>query len=387
MVHCGIIVKAGTRDEQMANNGVAHFIEHAVFKGTSKRKPFQLFNLIESVGGEINAYTTRENTVFYTSSLKKYFGRNLDLLSDLVFNATFLEKELEKEKKVVLEEIEMYLDSPEDSLYDEYFFELFKDHALGYNILGTPDSLNGLNKKGIEQFIDQYYTTDNLVLSICGNVSLNRAKDLAEKFFSPYNLSTNSIKRESPSSLQKFNIRTEKDFYQSHSILGAPAYSRKHDNRFAMMVLNNVLGGNSMNSRLNLNIREKHGYVYHISSSYTAFDDVGVFFVTYGCDETNLDRTMKLVNKEFNLLKTKKLGANQLNAAKRQLQGQLAMAAENPSFTMLTTAKSLLNYDRIFTLDEVFASIDAVTAENLLDVANEVLDADKLSSLTYLSKK
>ncbi|MCB0736359.1 MAG: insulinase family protein [Bacteroidetes bacterium] len=387
LVHCAVGINAGTRDESKANNGAAHFIEHAVFKGTEKRKPYQLFNLIESVGGEINAYTTRENTFFYSSSLKRYLNRNLELLSDLVFNPVFDPKELDKERKVILEEIEMYQDSPEDSIYDDFFLNLYKEQPLGLNILGTPESLANIGRKELADFRTKFYTQPNLVLSICGNVTLNKAKLLAERHFAELQLSNGATKRKPATISAPFAISEEKDFFQSHSIIGSPAYSRFDENRFPLMVLNNILGGQSMSSRLNLNVREKHGYVYHISSAYTAFEDTGVFMIQYGCDEANQTKTQNIIKRELKKLKTKKLGSVQLNIAKRQLQGQLAMLVENPSYKMQSSARAILNYGQIMPIEAILNKIESVSADQILNVANQVFNDGQMSQFIYLSNK
>lgn len=384
LVHCGLFIKTGSRDETPKTSGSAHFIEHALFKGTEKRRPSQLFNRIESVGGELNAYTTREITSYYSSSLKRYVDRSFDLLSDMCFHSTLDPKELDKERKVIYEEIEMYEDSPDDSIYDEFFELLFKDQPLGYNILGSKDSLAGIGRAELKDFIKHQYQPKNMVFAVAGNVSRGRVEQLAHRYL---DFGVNEVPvldrvqvKESP----KFEIEVEKDFQQTHCIVGGRAYHRHDPKRFALLIMNNILGGNNMGSRLNLSVREKHGFCYHISSSYQAFDDTGVFFVSFGCDQKNLRKTLSIIDKEFKLLKEKPLGPVQLNKAKRQLQGNMAMMGESPSLQMQSIAKSLLNYGEVVDIKEVFDAIDAVTSEDILEVANEILHESNMNRLAYL---
>jgi len=384
LVHCGLFIKTGSRDETTVTSGSAHFIEHALFKGTEKRRPSQLFNRIESVGGELNAYTTREITSYYSSSLKRYVDRSFDLLSDMCFHSVLDPKELDKERKVIYEEIEMYEDSPDDSIYDEFFELLFKEQPLGYNILGSKKSLAGIGQKELKTFIKHQYQPKNMVFAVAGNVSLNRVEQLATKYLDFGRNGVPVLDRTKVVESPRFEIEVEKDFQQTHCIIGGRAYDRYNPKRFALLIMNNILGGNNMGSRLNLSVREKHGFCYHISSSYQAFDDTGVFFVSFGCDQKNLKKTLSIIEKEFKLLKEKTLGPVQLNKAKRQLQGNMAMMSESPGLQMQSIAKSLLNYEHVVELKEVFDAIDAVTAEDIQQVANEVLDINNINRLAYL---
>lgn len=385
LVHSGLFINTGSRDETSTNNGAAHFIEHALFKGTKKRKASQLFNRIESVGGELNAYTTREMTAYYASSLKRHVDRSFDLLSDMCFNSLLDTHELDKERKVIFEEIEMYEDSPEDSIYDDFFMELFPGHSLGYNILGTKETLKGLGSSELRDFLKHQYQPENMVFSVVGNVSTSRVERLAVEYLDqPFDTLDRAI-RNQPNGYTPFQKELDKDFQQTHCILGGHAYSRHDPKRYALMLLNNILGGQNMGSRLNLSVREKHGFCYHISSTYQAFQDTGVFFIAFGCDDKNLRKTLAIIKRELALLRNKKLGPLQLSRAKRQLQGNIAMASENPGVQMQSIAKGLLNYQRVVDLKELFARIDAVTAEDLMDVGNEILNEDRLSRLVYTS--
>ncbi|MBI1184442.1 insulinase family protein, partial [bacterium] len=346
LVHCGLFIKTGSRDETELLNGSAHFIEHALFKGTKKRRASQLFNRIESVGGELNAYTTREVTAYYASSLKRYVDRSFDLLSDMCFNSLLEPKELDKERKVIFEEIEMYEDSPEDSIYDEFFMRLYENHPLGYNILGSKTSLQGIDQAVLKSFLKNQYQPENMVFAVAGNVSAKRVDQLAQQYLNHGQNEGSYLARTNAVEGSVFNLQLEKDFQQTHCIVGGTAYHRYHPKRFTLMLLNNVLGGNNMGSRLNLSVREKYGFCYHIGSSYQTFDDSGVFMINFGCDQKNLKKTLEVINRELHLLKTVKMGPVQLSRAKRQLMGNLAIMSESPGLQMQNLAKGIINFNR-----------------------------------------
>ncbi|MGB0430799.1 MAG: M16 family metallopeptidase [Bacteroidia bacterium] len=384
LVHCGLFIKTGSRDEDINTSGSAHFIEHALFKGTKKRRASQLFNRIESVGGELNAYTTREITSYYASSLKRYVDRSFDLLSDMCFNSLLDPKELDKERKVIFEEIEMYEDSPDESIYDDFFMHLFKNQPLGYNILGTKQSLAKIGQTELRSFISHQYQPKNMVFSVAGNVSAKRVESLAHKYLNITVSEQNVLERKQAQFSQKFNIEVEKDFQQSHCIYGGKAYSRYNDRRYALMLLNNILGGSNMGSRLNLSVREKHGFCYHISSTFQTFDDSGIFFVQFASDKKNVNKTIDIINKEFKIMREKPLGPLQLTKAKRQLQGNLAIMFENPGLQMQNMAKGILNFNNIIDLKEVFEAIDTITTADIQQVAIDILNPNNLSKLVFV---
>jgi predicted Zn-dependent peptidase len=278
----------------------------------------------------------------------------------------------------------MYEDSPEESIYDEFFMRLYKDHPLGYNILGTKESLAGIGQKELKQFIASQYQPENMVFSVAGNVSQHRVEQLAHKFLDISIAKAQKLERKPVGKSDRFSIELEKDFQQTHCIYGTEAYSRYNDKRFAFMLLNNILGGSNMGSRLNLSVREKYGFCYHISSTFQTFDDTGVFFVQFGCDKKNLKKTIDIINREFKLLCDKPLGPLQLTKAKRQLQGNLAIMFENPGLQMQNMAKSLINFNQIIDLKEVFEKIDTITVNDVQEVANEILKPERLSKLVYL---
>lgn len=384
LVHCGLFIKTGSRDENESTNGSAHFIEHALFKGTTRRRPAQLFDLIESVGGELNAYTTRENTAFYASGLKRYVERGIDLLADMCFHPALPSHELDKERQVIFEEIEMYEDSPEDSIYDEFLSRLFPSHPLGYNILGTKQSLAQIGSKELADFMKKQYTPAHMVLGVVGNMPHGRVELLANKYLAEVAAAPLPPQRNQPGPAHYFNLSFDKDFQQTHCILGGRAYHRFHPKRFALMLLSNILGGNNMGSRLNLSVREKHGYCYNINASYEAFEDSGVFMVSFACDEKNLQPTLNIVHKELDKLKNKPLGPLLLAKAKRQLQGSLAIANESPGIQMQNLAKGILHFNKTVMLRELFDLIEQITSDDLLLVADEIFAPNNMNQLVYI---
>ncbi|MDQ3072367.1 MAG: insulinase family protein [Bacteroidota bacterium] len=387
VVHCGLVINAGSRDEDPLNNGVAHFIEHTVFKGTKKRQSHHILKRIENVGGELNAFTTREKTCYYTSSLAPHASRSVELLSDIVFDSTFPEKEIAKEKRVILEEIDMYEDSPEESIYDDFYTRIFSGHPLGYNILGTRETVNGLSREVINDFIAAKYVPENIALSIVGGISVKSAERLARQFLSNIFRPSGSGTRKSPVTAPRFEDNETKDFVQTHCMMGSRAYGRHEPQRFALSLLNNILGGSGMSSRLNMAVREKHALTYGIGSHYSTYDDAGVFSIYFSCDKKNLQRCIDISKKELKKLCGASLTDRQVNTAKQQLLGQMAMSVENNSVHMQYQARSILDHGYVKTFKDYAEGIEHISKEDLVAVANEVLDPDKLSVLVYKSEK
>ncbi len=388
IVHCGFMINAGSRDENDDNNGVAHFIEHTVFKGTSKRKSHHILRRIENVGGELNAYTTREKTCYYASSLKQYAARSVDLLADITFNSIFPEKEILKEKKVILEEIDMYEDSPDESIYDEFYTYIFGHHPLGYNILGSKETVNLLNRVKIFDFIKTHYTADKLLLSIVGDLSRAQAESLGKRFVEKMNIpSIDESIREVPAMQPRFAVRKEKDFAQSHVIIGCRSYSGLEPKRFGMALINNILGAGGMSARLNMEVREKHALVYNISSHYSTYQDAGVFTIYFGADEKNVKRCTDLVYKELKKLRDIEFTDKQLKQAKIQLIGQMAQIVENNGMHAQHQARSLLDYGKVIGFKEYLVEIEKITASELLEISNEVFETGRISSLVYEQEK
>ena len=383
VAHCGFVIKTGSRDENLAENGITHFIEHAIFKGTKKRKAYHILNRIDNVGGEINAFTTKEQTSIYASFTKEHFERALELLSDILFNSTYPEAELKKEKDVIIDEINSYLDSPYEQIYDDFEQLIFKDHSLGMNILGTVDSVKKIDKKKILKFIKQNYCTNKIVFSVVGDISFKKIEKLCKKYLNDIPEKTNESKRLLFENYHPIQKEIKKDVYQTHSVIGNIAYSTHHKYKTGFILLNNILGGPAMNSRLNIGIREKYGFAYNIESSYTAFSDIGLFYIYLGTDQKYIDKSIKLVHKELKLLRDKKLSSSQLQKAKQQIIGQITLSEENNCNVMLGMGKSMLLYNKVDALKKIYKKINAITEEELQEIANEVFDKKQLSSLIF----
>lgn len=383
IIHLGLMINAGARDETKEKEGLAHFIEHALFKGTINRKSYHILNRLEAVGAELNAYTTKEETCVYASCLEADVPRSFDLIRDIVFNSTFPDKEIEKEKSVIIEEIQSYQDTPFELIFDDFEEELFRDHSLGYNILGTKKSIKSLNRNDILQFQEDHYFTNQMVISVVGGTSLRKIKKQIERYFGDIPSRTGEIKRHEPAIIPLFKERKKLNTNQAHIIVGNRAYPAMHPQRRSMVLLNNVLGGPTMNNRLSLSLREKRGLAYHTESNYTSYTDSGSISIYVGADVKNIDKSIQLVKKELELLRTKSLGSLQLTSAKKQIKGQIALGQESGSNVMLGLGKSLLLYNKVDSFKEVFDSIDKITSIDLLETANELLDPNKCSELIY----
>lgn len=381
--HCGLVIKGGARDELDNEQGLAHFIEHVIFKGTKKRKAFHVLSRMEDVGGEINAFTTKEETCIHSSFISKYYDRALELLSDITFHSNFPEKELEKEKGVVLDEINYYKDTPSELIFDEFEEQIFHNHPLGKNILGTPKHILSFDKKMIESYIERNYLPQELVISSVGNISMDKLIRIVEKYFQdvPSNTLERTIKPFK--NYQKKQLIVPRKGYQSHCLIGRDAYDINHPHKTTLILLNNILGGPGMNSRLNLAVREKYGFTYSIESNYTPYSDTGIFSIYLASDKNDLDHSIRLAKKEMTKLVDHPLGEKQLKKAKRQLIGQLAISQENDTHLMLSMGKSLLFYNKVNTFEEVEEKIDSITSQELVEVANDMFNEDKLSYLIY----
>lgn len=383
VAHCGLMINTGSRDETSQQHGMAHFIEHVIFKGTKTRKPYHIISRLEDVGGDINAYTTKEETCIYTTFLKNDFKRSIELLFDVVFQSTFPEKELQKEKEVIEDEINLYQDNPGELIFDEFEEQVFKNSAIGRNILGTKASISKFNKDDIIKFMQENYYTNQMVFCSAGNISFKKLKRWIEKYFG--NIAPNTgIKRRQPfTSYQPDTWRFDRNTYQSHCIIGSLAYDMYHPKRPVLQLLNNILGGPCQSSRLNMTLREKHGFVYHVESSLSSYTDTGLTGIYFGTNKKLLNKSIDLTLKELKKLQSTKLGTLQLRKAKRQLIGQIAIAFENKETLMLAIAKRLLHFNKFDTFDEIIRKIDLITAGDILEVANDVFSKNKLSLLIY----
>lgn len=386
IAHVGLFIGAGARDEHPGNNGIAHFIEHAVFKGTRKRKAFHILNRMEAVGGELNAFTTRDLTGFYTAGFKKYTERAIELLADLVFNPLFVEKELENERRVILEELEMYEDSPEESIFDDFFAEMYPAHPLGYNILGTRKTLAACRREDLLRFVQEQYAPERIVLSVVGNMQPDRVHQLAEKYLGGLPAHCEAPVRQAPPPYVPFRKEKTLDFVQTHLLQGTRTFGRFDRQKYALALLDNVLGGSGMSSRLNMLIREKHGLSYHVATGIDLFEDTGLFHLYLGTDIRYLAKVRKLVNQEIARICDKPLPVQALNQAKRQLLGQLAMMEESPSMQMQVQAKNLLHHNRVLTDEEVIDQIEEVSAQNLRALAVDVLASERWSEMLYVGE-
>jgi predicted Zn-dependent peptidase len=383
VAHCGVIFNTGSRDEKPEEQGMAHFIEHTIFKGTRKRKAYHILSRLEDVGGELNAYTTKEETALYASFLNEYYNRTIELFSDILIDSTFPEKELKKEKEVIIEEINSYNDSPSELIFDEFEDLVYDGHPIGRNILGTPENIKRFNRNDVKRFIRENYNTDEMVICSVGKTTPKKLQKLVERHFSHVPENPRKHNRTKFIGYKPETRLIHKDTFQAHCIVGNEAYDSKHPQRVAMILLNNILGGQSMNSRLNLSLRERNGMAYNVESSYTAYTDTGILNIYFGTDKENLDRAITLVYREIKKLQSQEMGSLQLIKAKKQLVGQLAMAQENREDLMLTLGKSFLLYNHVDSLEKVNAKIEKVTASELMAIANEVLDKEKLSALIF----
>ncbi|WP_106831972.1 M16 family metallopeptidase [Parabacteroides pacaensis] len=381
--YCGFAVNAGTRDERVDEFGLAHFVEHMIFKGTRKRKAWHILNRMENVGGELNAYTSKEETFVYSIFMEEHFKRAVELLTDLVFESQFPQHEIEKEVDVILDEINSYLDSPSDLIYDEFENILFNGHALGHNILGTEESLLSFNSDSGRSFLQRFYTPENMLFFSMGNIDFKRIVHWLEIHMKEISFSPVQRLRETPPFVLPRQVKLQKDTHQAHVLMGSRGYSMHDKRRIPLFLLNNLLGGPGMNSRLNVTLREKHGLVYNVESTSISYTDTGVQAIYFGTDPKNMDKSIRLVHTELARLRTGKLSTSQLASAKKQLIGQLGISGDNKESIFLGMGKSYLHYNHYDTLPEVYRKVEQVTAEQLLEVANEIFDPDKMFSLLY----
>ncbi len=384
--HIGYTINVGSRDDGNLP-GTAHCFEHMLFKGTNKRKTLQIINRLEHVGGEMNAYTTKELTVVYASVVNQYALRALDLLTDITFFSIFPSKELEKEKRVITEEINMYLDTPEENIYDEFQEMVFKGHSLAPNILGNYDTLNQISSNHLNSFHKLYYQPENVTLSISSILPLNTFKLWIDNIIDTLPKSKNKIPKRTEFKKYKANqITKETEHVQCHAILGNVCYPQYHPKRFPLLLMNNILGGPGMNSRLTLSIREKHGYTYNVESGYSGFSETGLFHCYLSTDKVNLNKSVDLIYKELKKLQEIKLSSNQLQQAITQFKGQLVLAEESRINLMLLLAKNLTQGYPIETLSDVLHKIDQIKSEEIIEIANELFIPEKMSYLAYVSE-
>ncbi len=384
ITYTGFFINTGSREEQPHEHGIAHLIEHVVFKGTEKRKSHQILSRMENVGGEINAYTTKEETCVHAAFMNEYLERAWELIHDIIFHSTFPEKEIDKEKSVIVDEINSFKDNPAELIYEEFDQLLFKGSTLGRNILGTPTSLKKITRNHILHFIENNYHTDQMVISVRGNYSFKKIIKLAEKYFAPIPLKKRNFHRQKPTGVDPFTLKKKHNLNQAHCVTGTHSYGFNDPKRLTLLLINDLLGGPGMNSRLNMTLREKKALAYNIESSQVSFSDCGIFTIYFGCDSQRVEQCLSLIYKEFEKLRSQKLSYLQLNIAKRQIMGQLAISAENGENIMLSMGKSILTYNHFDTLADIAKKLEQIEASHILEIANEVLDPKRLSTLIYL---
>lgn len=383
IAHLSLMVNTGMRDEFADENGLAHFVEHMLFKGTKKRKAYHVLSCLENVGGELNAYTTKEETCIHASFLKEHYNKAIELIADVAFNSTYPSNELEKEKEVIIDEINSYRDTPAEEIYDEFENNLYKGHEMGRNILGTTELVSGYTRDDLCRFIKNNYSTNKIVIATIGDIPFSKFKNKIIAHFGDYQQTATICRRRKFEGLPKFTKIEERNNHLSHCIIGGIAYHIDSQYKMPMILLNNILGGPGMNSRLNLNIREKYGFAYTIESQYNAYSDTGNFSIYMGVDPQSLDKSIGLVFKELNKLKNNKLGTIQLSNAKNQLVGQLALSSESGLGELLGITRAALSHEGIEPLSEIVRKIRNIKSEDILYVANEIFDDKNINMMIY----
>ena len=406
VVYCGYQINAGTRDELPGEEGLAHFCEHVTFKGTERRKAWHILNCLESVGGDLNAYTNKEGTVYYAAILKEHIARAVDLLSDIVFHSTYPQQEIDKEVEVICDEIESYNDSPAELIYDEFENILFKGHPLGHNILGTAEQVRQFTTEDALRFTRKLYRPDNAIFFAYGDIDFKKLVKLlktlnfehgtlnfmngktsetptAEMEAGDANHKVQSSKFKVQSKVAGQTIVMQKNTHQAHVMIGAQAYDVHDDRRMPLYLLNNILGGPGMNAKLNLALREHNGLVYTVESPMVAYGDTGTWSIYFGCDEHDVKRCLRLVRKELDKLMEKPLSEAQLRAAKKQIKGQIGVACDNRENFALDFGKSFLHYGWEKNVDRLYEQVDAITAQQMQQVARELFDEQRLTTLIF----
>jgi len=388
VVYCGYQIAAGTRDEKTGEEGMAHFCEHMTFKGTEKRNALQIINALEGLGGELNAFTNKEDTTFYAAISKEHFAQAVNVLTDIVFHSQYPQQEIDKEVEVICDEIESYNDSPAELIYDEFENILFEGHPLGHNILGKAEQLRTYTTEDALRFVHRYYRPDNAIFFAYGDIDFKRlVKSLEFRIESlEFDTAIPETKEHNNSKLSILNsqlITKDLGTHQSHVMLGTRAYDIHHPLRIPLYLLNNILGGPGMNARLNLSLRERNGLVYTVESTMVSYSDTGIWSIYFGCDPHDVKKCLRLVRRELDKVMQKPLSDTQLRNAKRQLKGQIAIACDNHEQFALDFGKSFLHYGWEKDITHLYESIDKVTAEDIQKVANELFATDRLTTLIF----
>lgn len=386
VAYCGLAIDAGTRDEYDSESGMAHFVEHMTFKGTAKRRSWHIINRMEAVGGDLNAYTGKEETVYYTAFMKEHFQRAAELLFDICQNSLFPQAEIDKEVEVIIDEIESYNDSPAELIFDDFENIIFHGHPLGRNILGDSKRLRTYKTADATAFTNRLYTPENMVMFVYGDIPFSRIVKAAEKLSTKQRSGTATPDTRKATPLSDYKpqyIETNHDTHQAHVMIGARTWGANNNRRTALYVLNNILGGPGMNSRLNISLRERNGLVYTVESNLTNYSDTGLFSIYFGCDQSDVDKCIRLVRTELQRMVDNRLTESQFTAIKKQLKGQIGVACDNFENCALSMAKGFLHYNNYKGTAELFRRIEEITTEQLQQVAAEAFSADRLSTLIY----
>ena len=379
VAYCALVINAGSRDELAGEHGLAHFTEHTMFKGTARRKAYQINCRLENLGGELNAFTTKEDTTVHATVLRGDFAKAAELISDVVFNATFPEHEVDKERKVIIDEINTYRDMPADRIFDEFDSLMFGASPLGRSILGTKNSVNRFKSEDIRNFTRRTYTPDQMVFSSIGDIPQSTFEKTVEKYFGSIPAAERTFERQCAPALVPFDKTAHHSTHQAHCILGWRAYDLFHPSRLPLALIVNILGGPSANSLLNVQLRERNGLSYNIDASYAPLTDTGVASVYFSCDKENTLRSLELVGSVIERLKTQPLSARQLSMAKRQFIGQMAVSMDSNESYMLGIGKSFLVYGEVDEMSAICAKIKAITSQQLMEIASDVFkDASTL---------
>ncbi len=387
IVHCGIMLDIGSRDETPSNQGIAHFWEHMAFKGTRKRKAFHIVNRLESLGGELNAFTDKEKILFYASLRDDYYERAVELLADITFESIFPKNQIERERNVILEEMSMYLDDPDDSLNDEFDSVVFGKHPLGMNILGTEKTVRSFQRKDFRKFVDEHLDTRRVVFASVGNISVSKAVKLAQQYLGRVPRIISRKKRKPFAGYKPREVVTQRETKQARVAIGRTAFKLDDERRTGFSLLTNILGGPGLNSRLNMALREKHGFVYSVGAQYIPYTDVGLFAITFGTEPSQMSRAVEIVKQEMKKLRDDRMGVKQLAAAKEQMMGNIAMSEENNLNFMMTLARSVLDLGEITPLEDVFDRIRSTSGRALQQLANEMFIDEKMSLLLMEPKQ
>ena len=386
VVYCGYEVCAGTRDEKEGEEGMAHFCEHTTFKGTRHRSAMQILNRLESVGGDLNAFTNKEDTVYYSAILKDHFPRAVDLLTDIVFGSTYPQAEIDKEVEVICDEIESYNDSPAELIFDDFENAIFAGHPLGHNILGSADTLRTYTTADALRFTQRYYRPENTVFFVYGDVDFKSVVRQLKKATSAFPAAQPLIDVTPSITLPPYQPRHivhDKGTHQAHVMVGNRAYSAHDASRLPLYLLNNILGGPGMNARLNISLRERNALVYTVESSMVSYSDTGLWCTYFGCDPKDVKKCLRLVRRELDRVMDRPLSESQLKAAKRQIKGQIGVACDNRESFALDFGKAFLHYGWLKDVEKLMADIDNVTAQEIQQAALDIFDPDRMTTLIY----